>query len=412
MIHSMNLPHAIALRHLALSALCGIALGGCATTSIQRADISANTAEVMLAQGKHGKALRHAEAAVLAKPNNPAYRAILGKAYLDSGRFLAAATTLNDAVMLGDQSDHTALQLALALIGSGQTSAAMELLDQRVDRMSPADAGLAFALAGDTRRGIATMSVAIRSGENNPRIRQNLALAYALAGQWREARAMAAQDVPPDQLGTRMEQWAAMAMAQHPAMPIARLLDVKPDFGDRGQPVELALVRQPSQNFAQSDAPTAELAAKEAPHHRAQRMVAQAPEKRAILAAPAPVVAATPPQLTKAAPSPSKASPLPEKPSASTHFVQLGSFTSESDARRAWDSYQAKWHALDGHSLMMTKARVSGKIFWRVAASGFDRDTAASACQSFKASGQGCLTYSKAKPLPGTIATVATVAMR
>ncbi|MXP25787.1 tetratricopeptide repeat protein [Altererythrobacter indicus] len=402
------------VRHLTLAALCSISLGGCTTASIERADTSASTAQVMLAQGKHGKAVRHAEAAVRSEPNNPAYRAILGKAYLDSGRFLAAATTLQDALTLGDHSNRTTLQLALALIGSGQAPAAIKLLDQRSDSIDPADAGLAFALAGDTRRGIATLSVAIRSGVNNPRIRQNLALAYALAGQWREARALAAQDVPPDQLGTRMEQWAAMALAQQPALPIAQLLDVKPDFSDRGQPVELALVRAHSPYLAHNEAPPSELANVEPPHHRAQRAIPQTSEKKHVSAeaAPALVAETAPAQFTRSAPLSSKAAPLSEKTPASTHLIQLGSFTSESDARRAWGSYQAKWPALKGHALVMTKARVSGKTYWRVAANGFDQTTAASTCQSFQAGGQGCLAYSKAKPLPGTIATVATVAMR
>ena len=42
-------------------------------------------------------------------------------------------------------------------------------------------------------------------------VRQNLAYAYALAGNWRAARVMAAEDVPADQLDARLAQWAASA---------------------------------------------------------------------------------------------------------------------------------------------------------------------------------------------------------
>ena len=38
--------------------------------------------------------LQHAEAAVLAEPRNPGYRAILGAAYLEAGRFNSAGYCL------------------------------------------------------------------------------------------------------------------------------------------------------------------------------------------------------------------------------------------------------------------------------------------------------------------------------
>src|SRR3546814_1617459 len=54
-------------------------------------------------------AVRHAEAAVLADPRNPAYRATLGAAYLEAGRFQAAATSFSDALDLGDSDPRTVL---------------------------------------------------------------------------------------------------------------------------------------------------------------------------------------------------------------------------------------------------------------------------------------------------------------
>ena len=55
------------------------------------------------------------------------------------------------------------------------------------------------------------MGNAIRNGENTPKMRQNIAYAYALAGRWREARLMAQQDVPADQVSHRMQEWAEMS---------------------------------------------------------------------------------------------------------------------------------------------------------------------------------------------------------
>ena len=44
-----------------------------------------------------------------------------------------------------------------------------------------------------------------------PSIRLNLALAYALQGDWTVARTVAAQDVAADQLDTRIQQWMTFA---------------------------------------------------------------------------------------------------------------------------------------------------------------------------------------------------------
>ena len=72
------------------------------------------------------------------------------------------------------------------------------------------------------------------------RVRQNLALAYALAGDWLKARTTAAQDISPAQLGARMEQWAALAQPDAGSTRVAALLGVTP-VADPGQPVRLAL---------------------------------------------------------------------------------------------------------------------------------------------------------------------------
>ena len=101
------------------TALATTALTGCTTGGGTRADVSASRAESALAAGKTDKAIRNAEEAVLVDPRYAAYRATLGNAYLNAGRFKSAATTLDDAMSLGDTSPRTALSLALAYIGAG-----------------------------------------------------------------------------------------------------------------------------------------------------------------------------------------------------------------------------------------------------------------------------------------------------
>src|SRR3546814_7694581 len=73
------------------------------------------------------------------------------------------------------------------------------------------------------------------------RTRQNLALAYALDGQWAKARTVAAQDVSPADLDRRMENWARLASPEARDMQVASLLGTTPVAGDPGQPQMLAL---------------------------------------------------------------------------------------------------------------------------------------------------------------------------
>src|SRR3546814_3285335 len=93
------------------TALASVALAGCATSgAAPRADASFSKAQVALSKGEASTAVRHAEAAVLADPRNPAYRAPLGAAYLEAGRFQAAATSFSDALDLGDSDPRTVLR--------------------------------------------------------------------------------------------------------------------------------------------------------------------------------------------------------------------------------------------------------------------------------------------------------------
>jgi len=111
------------------TALASVALAGCTTAAAPRAETSFNKAQTALAQGKVDKAVMHAEAAVLADPRNAGYRAMMGAAYLESGRFNSAATSFDDAIALGDTDPRTVLSYALAKVALGDNAAAVEKLD-------------------------------------------------------------------------------------------------------------------------------------------------------------------------------------------------------------------------------------------------------------------------------------------
>ena len=444
---------------VASTAMAGALLSGCASGNAPQADVSASKAETALAKGKYLKAIDHAEAAVMAEPRNAAYRATLGAAYLDAGRFSAAATSFDDAMRLGDNSARTALSLALALTGEGKNYEAAALLNDWQGDVATSDLGLALALAGQPERGIHLMSNAIRNGENTAKMRQNLAYAYALAGRWREARTMAAQDVPAGQLGDRMEEWAAMARPEASQLRVANLLEVPAGVQDSGQPTQLALANYPSvEQLASEASGHAELAQAEL----AQAELAETPEFapvptgdsgfasvdpdvgfnsyqapatrepaefRDAFAAPAPsggsLASVTQDTMrfvespaVRTAPVRQGISPEPAAIAAAqnadgTHLVQLGSFSSEQGARRAWGIYTARYPELAGHKMVISEAVVRGKRFWRVSAAGYDKSSSRAMCGTVKSrSGEGCFAYAEGRPLPGAVDTGVRMARR
>ncbi|MFM5883730.1 MAG: tetratricopeptide repeat protein [Novosphingobium sp.] len=388
----------------------------------------------MLAKGKYDKAIELAEAAVAANPREASYRAVLGQAYFKAGRFESAATTYNDAMKLGDNSARSALGLALANVAAGRNREAVAILDDWRDAIPGTDLGLALALAGESSRGVAILADQLRGGDNSAKLRQNLAYAYALDGRWREARVMAAQDIPANQLDARLSEWAATAKPEDAKARVAGLIRA-PLRDDPGQPRMLALGDSPAQEqlaaetgaikavaantelpaVAAAPAPVAPVPA-EAATSLAQYAPVDAPVAAPDPAAEAP---AAQPQAFAAAftPSPAPAAaPVKARPvrvattvktlhraglrprtaavsAKGSHAVQLGSFSSQQGARRAWGLFAAKNPELRRFHMQITQATVHGKQFWRVAAAGFDSRGASGLCSTVKTRGGVCFAY-------------------
>ena len=98
---------------------------------------------------------------------------------------------------------------------------------------------------------VAVLEQAARAVGADARVRQNLALAYALQGDWTAAKTIAAQDVPADQV-TRIQQWMTFAKPTRASDQVAALTGITPAAADPGQPVRLAL--HPKQNTRQAAA--------------------------------------------------------------------------------------------------------------------------------------------------------------
>ncbi|HEY6869207.1 MAG TPA: tetratricopeptide repeat protein [Novosphingobium sp.] len=388
---------------------------------------------------KPDQAVARAELAVQREPKNAAARAALGQAYLAAGRFQSATTAFDDAMALGDNSGRTALALALAKIGSGREREAIALLDDWRSEIPASDLGLALALAGDAGRGATILADALRSGDSTPKLRQNLAYAYALDGRWSEARLMAAQDVPAAELDQRLAMWALSALPDRNQDRVAGLIGA-PLRTDPGQPAALALnVDRPAEQLAVQSAPlpspgvsapepTAAAAASELPpvasaakpsvleqNLMAQAQPAPAQPVRVRSGTPRPSVAtafadtARLPRAVRAAPAglARKVPATVKVASGGTHLVQLGSFASPQGARRAWGIFVKRSPGLAGYRMAITPATVNGRQFWRVAAAGLvGRDAALGLCSQVKAHGGACFAY--AAPVLTTVPRVLT----
>ncbi len=235
-----------ALARLAAStAIAATLIAGITTAVVAKPADYASQAEAALTKGQTAKGVALAERAVRANPRDGTTRALLGAAYLKAGRFASATEAYDAALELGDESVPTVLGLALAETAQGNGAAALELLNDWRDVVPASDLGLAYALAGNAPRGVAVLTDALRSGDTTVKLRQNLAFAYALAGKWREARVMLAQDVPADKINDRIGLWAQLAVPGANRSRVAHLLGV-PAVSDSGQPAELALANFPS----------------------------------------------------------------------------------------------------------------------------------------------------------------------
>ena len=431
------------------TALASTALAGCTGKVAPSAAYSAVQAETALAKGKSGQAIEHAETSVLANPRDASARALLANAYLQGGRFQSAATTYADVIQLGNAEPRTVISLALSQIAMGDQAGALATLDQFHNTLDPADYGLALALAGRPDAGVNVMSTALRGGQNTAKVRQNLAYAYALSGNWAAARVMAAEDVPADQVGDRLSEWANTARPEYFQARVATLLNVKP-VADPGQPMMLALANHDSvqQLAAEVEVDAAgELPAANAPE-QAFAFASELPPAAPVLEQGAQdfasafdagdalladaglaavdtspryvsreVVQPTPawasaPVMPRTASHSAETAPALSKMAPGNFNVQLGSYFSMSDAQAAWKQFIKRYPELQGAEKVITKARVNGKIYYRVAAAGFAEGSARSLCSKAKSKGAGCIAYAANSPLPGALREEIRVAAR
>ncbi len=411
----------------------------------------ATRALVALNANDFATAVNLAERAVENSPNDAGFRALLGNAYFASGRFGSAESAYRDSLALVSNQPQVVLKLALVKIAQGRNAEAVSFLTQARDRLEPADYGLALALAGQPQDAVAVLQSAAREVNADARLRQNLALAYALSGDWMAARNIAAQDLSPDLVDARIQQWMTLAKPAAVSDQVAALTGFKPAASDPGQPTRLALrgvptrsaeaapaapviEQQPLAAYVQPPAPQPVAEQAPAPQFAevAVAPVYQPPEApvtgapvpapqtpATVIAAVAAAVADAPSALAEMVgftPKPKKAkaaakrapihrASLTRATGNSTSVVQLGAYGSPQRVATAWNDAARRYSVLRGYSPVSARFNSAKGLVYRLSVKGFgNSEQAKDLCVSLRRAGGSCFVRTVAGDLPVRLA--------
>ena len=377
-----------------------------------------------------------AERAVAASPNDAGFRALLGNAYFAGGRFASAEAAFGDSLSLLADQPQVVLKLALTQIAQGKRGEALALLAAARDVLDVADYGLALALAGQPQDAVGVLDAAARQPGADARLRQNLALAYALGGDWDQARIVAMQDLAAELVDQRVQQWMTLAKPARAADQVAALLGVVPAAVDPGQPTRLALrgvatrSAQAAPAPAPAAAPPAPIFAEAAPaapvyyapeavpaplpvaeasvaHAAAPDIAVPAVAEPAFVAAMAeaepayvaplarPVVRAAAARVAKLVQKRNAA--LVRRPGNSTAVVQIGAYGSPQRVAAAWNVAARRYSVLRAYAPMSARFNGPKGMVYRLAVRGFASQSEASGlCNSLRRAGGTCFVRSVA----------------
>lgn len=422
----------------ALSAVAVIAIaGGCAGSGAKAPQVSGGFAKgdsnILLAlraqqalEGRDfGTAIALSERAVEKAPNDAGYRALLGNAYFAAGRFASAEAAYKDSLSLISNQPQVILKLVLVTIAQGKKSEALAFLAAGQEVLDPADYGLALALAGDPYQAVSVLEASARAVTSDPRVRQNLALAHAIAGNWEGARTVAAQDLPANLVDQRVQEWIKFANPARVSDQVAALTGVTP-VADPGQPVRLALrgngnIRMAAAVPVAPPQPQPQLPAHAAVAEPAPEAYYAPAEPLAALPVaeisppPMPVAEYVPPvaeaaPVAKAKPILRAASFVPKakRPTAapraqgnSNSVVQLGAYGSRERVSVAWDQITKRYPGLKAYSPVIARFNGPRGTVYRLAVKGFANQQEAQArCRTLQGKGGSCFVRSVAGDSP------------
>ncbi|HEX5258236.1 MAG TPA: tetratricopeptide repeat protein [Sphingomicrobium sp.] len=400
-------------------------------------------------------AIDYAEKAVEHSPDDAGFRALLGNAYFAAGRFSSAEAAYKDALTIYSNQPQVVLRLALVETALGKKDQAVAFLHAGQSVLDASNYGLALAVAGEHDEAIEVLDSAARQPGADATVRQNLALAHALAGDWTEARTIAAQDVPGDKLDARIRDWMQLASPKKPSDQVAALTGVTPSAVDQGQPVRLALRKTdtmlaqaapapapvaqatpaPAPQVAQAapppppapqPAPTfAEAVAAPTPAPQPAPAVAPAPSvAKALVSEAASIATQTTTMLATAAHkaeatvaafmpnrAPPAAKPKARHIAAAVHHgnsgvvMQVASYRSPQQVSAGWSNLTQRFPALRAYLPLRARFDSPKGTFWRLSIQGFGNEREAIArCNLLKSRGGRCFVRGAAGDAPVEIA--------
>jgi Flp pilus assembly protein TadD len=451
-------------------------IAGCAAPQVKTGfggktgdDVGLATRAVMALNSKDvPSAIDFAERAVQKTPDDAGFRAILGNAYFAAGRFASAETAYKDSLSLYSNQPQVILKLALVETALDKKDEAVAFLQAGREVLDASNYGLALALAGRPGEAIPVLEAAARQPGADATVRQNLALAHALAGDWTEARTIAAQDVPGNKLDARIQQWMQLAAPKKPSDQVAALVGVTPAAIDHGQPVRLALRKSdtllalagpvpsaaaapvlepavPSPQIAKAalariapepaapvvDAPavpavTAPPVPAIAPAPSGPRPVDKPPVAEAALPTPVAMISAAADELSTAAASEVKslvATVMPRKAAHAVHHsnaprvasrrpvgpgdsvMQIGSYRSPEQVMTGWNRLTQRFPALRGYLPLRARFDSPNGTYWRLSIQGFaNQRDALARCELLRNNGGKCFVRGFAGDSPVEIA--------
>ena len=229
----------------------------------------------LIAQGAHNEAIKILTLLIERGQATGTVWYNLGKTQLASGRFDEALVAFNTAATQIGHDPKVRSGQAIALAALGRTSEAIAAFEANSDRLTLSNKALVLAATGRAKAAIHVLEPVMRRGTGTSRDRQNLAMAYLLAGQDEEAYRVARLDLDPTTINETFTFYRSLASLE-PAHRMQALVTgtVNPDW----TPSELA-------NLDLQETPERKEAAKRLV---VENILARAPAPTIVAAAPTP----------------------------------------------------------------------------------------------------------------------------
>ncbi len=166
-------------------------------------------AKALKAIGSRDKALQVLTASYQANPNNGEISGELGRLALESGRLDIAQATLQTAETSGMRDWKTLSAQGTLHAKQGNHAQAQQYylaaLKEKPDAVSVINnLAMSYALDGKAKKSEQLLRKAVASGNEDKRVRQNLALVLGLQGKFEEARQVASLDLGEDKAQSSM----------------------------------------------------------------------------------------------------------------------------------------------------------------------------------------------------------------